>query len=217
MDSATQPSTAMELKLSEALMRIGEELGLSEVSAFNCVNAIRRLKSAPSAPPQQAEVPLLDWKMGNGDYVAECTAGEYLVYVQDGQPVWGIVNVSGPIPVDSVEAALSESQRDFAARLQGAAAYPVRSLNWIERENSSWTTSRVVRYRVCQITHREGKGQWMIELNGYAITTELFPTREAAKAFVQDHWARDQQILYTVSESRKAYPRPLLDTQRKNS
>jgi hypothetical protein len=39
-------SPKLYAEMSEALMRIGEELGLTEVSAFNCIDAIRSLKRA---------------------------------------------------------------------------------------------------------------------------------------------------------------------------
>ena len=195
MEEITQPTNRIE---REALMRIGEELGLPEVTAFNCIDAIRRLKSGSPAFPE-THVPTLDWQQRNGSYTAESTAGQYLVYVRDGQPVWGIVDVMGPISVDSVDAGMIDSQRDWAARLSGVATHPVRSLNWAERDGSAWTTSRVVRYRIFRITHGEGVGQWMVELNNIAITMDIFPTKEAAKAFVQEHWERDQLILYPAS------------------
>lgn len=179
-------------------MRIGEELGLSEVTAFNCIDAIRRLKSQLHALPEIC-VPTLDWQKRDDTLTAESKAGQYLVYVRDGQPVWGIVDVMGPICVDSLEGGMIESQRDLAARLGGVATYPVRGLSWAERDGSAWTTSRVVRYRIYRITHGEGVGQWMVELNNFAITMDLFPTKDEAKAFVQDHWERDQLILYPAS------------------
>lgn len=203
IDYATAPTRS---DLSDTVSRIAAGLGADPAAALECIDGIRKLKHLRPLPPELSSE-LLIWTE-NRDvrgqvfrWDALSIAGRYSIFKEDGFK-WGLESVTQLIDATCPEAAMAAIREDLEARIRVMLQAMPNKLSWQDFDRDSRVTSRTAAYRVAQIDIGEGLGEWMITLHGQEPTTEIFATREIAKAYVHSHWMRDNLTLFALPDTR---------------
>jgi hypothetical protein len=203
IDHATAPTKS---DLADTVSRIAVELGEDPAAALDCIDAIRKINHLRPLPPELS-TELLVWTE-NKDvrghvfrWDALSIAGRYSIFTEDEGFRWGLESVTQLIDATSPEAAMVVVREDLEARIRAMLRAMPNKLSWQNFDRDSRVTSRTAAYRVVQIDIGEGLDEWMITLHGQEPTTEIFPTREAAKAYVHAHWMRENLTLFALPDT----------------